>query len=504
MMKKLILLFEVAFLCIFSANAQLTEIWETKMQAAPGISTASDGKNFFQAGTKMFEVIDLASGSHKVAKTYKETGAAIEKAFSAVFSETAEFLVVCDDKKTVACIDVFNGKKVWENSSFFDLGSDETSGSLAFDQGVVIVTDKKAKGNYTITCLDEKTGKQLWTVENETDKVDADNVFITSDLLRTTSYAKKGDKTSLKLFNLQSGKNELSAEMEGSAIFVLNVDEDYVFVHHRISEKKSFVSAIDLKAKKVLWKSNAANISSNLPLVMNTNTIRYYAKMEAFEGKVLLMTEGIEAFDIATGKSVYNIPFVPYYKWGVGHYIDAIFTPVVTDHGILLADATKGDIYIRYYDRETGKLLWSGEKQKNVNVSPMVNIFENTAVVQFGGVCVFEVMNNSDIGKFLDPYAVTAFDLTSGKVLWNIDSKKEIFATEKVKNNLMIIGKKDLQTIDAKTGTVVKEEKNPFDDSYFMTKVGLENRKVQKDVSIDYENRIVIRVKDNKVIKSKF
>lgn len=489
---------------MLSANAQLTEIWETKMQAQPGLTMANDGKFFIQAGNKMFEAIDLETGKHKVAKTYKDAGTSFEKAFSACLSESAEFLYVCDDKKTVACIDVFNGKKLWENSSFVDLGSDDGFNSLACDHGVVIVTDKKAKGNYTITCLDDKTGKQLWTAENETEKIDADKAFISSELLRTTSYSKKSDKTSLKLFNLKSGKMELAAEMEGSAIFVLNVDEDFVFVHHRISEKKSFVSAIDLKAKNVLWKSNAANISSNLPLVMNTNTIRYYAEMEAFEGKVLLMTEGIEAFDIATGKSVYNIPFVPYYKWGVGHYIDAIFTPVVTDKGILLADATKGDIYIRYYDRETGKLLWSGEKQKNVNVSPMVNVFDNTAVVQFGGVCVFEVMNNSDIGKFLDPYAVTAFDLTSGKVLWNIDSKKEIFATEKVKNNLMIIGKKDLQTIDVKNGTVVKEEKNPFDDSYFMTKVGLENRKVQKDVSIDYENWTVIRVKDSKIVKSRF
>ena len=237
---------------------------------------------------------------------------------------------------------------------------------------------------------------------------------------------------------------------------------------------------------------------------MNTDVIRYYAAIKSFGDKVLLITEGIEAFDIATGKAAYNLPFVPYYKWGVGHYIDAIFSPVVTDKGILLADATQGDIFIKYFDGETGKQLWSSEKMKKKNVSPIAYVANGQAVVQFGGTCVFEVVNNSEIGKFLDPYEVAAFDLKTGKVSWTMEFKNAIYTTEMVNGNILVVDKKDMKTIDMKTGSLLKTEDDPFDDSYFRTKVGLSVTKFQKGAEINFEKRLVFRGKDDKLIISTF
>lgn len=503
-MRNLNLLFAFILLFAFSANAQLKKIYETKMEAHPAMAVAADGSDFIEAGEKQFDVIELSTGKVQYAKTYKEAGASFDKIFDVCISETEDFLFACDDKKTVTCFDTHSGIKVWENKSFVDLGSEKSANSLISGEGVVIVSDKLAKDNYSLTCLDSKTGNQHWTIANEPEIISTSNVFIHGDFVRTKSYFKKNDKTKFKFYDIQSGKLEITAEFDGSGIVALTADEEYTFIHHRVSEKKSFLSAIDLKSKKVIWTSSSANNSPNLPMVLNTDEIRNYAKIDGFEGKVLLITEGIEAFDITTGKSVYNIPFVPYYKWGVGHYIDAIFQPQLTENGILLADATDGDIYIKYYDRNNGKLLWSSEKQKNINVSPKAQIIDNRAVIQFGGVCVFEVLNRSEIGKFLDPYKVTAFDLKTGKVDWNIDSKKGIFTIENVKGNIMIVGEKDLQTIDSKSGAVLKTENNPLDNSYFMTHVGLSKTKFQKDVSIDFDNRIVIRSKDDKLIKSQF
>lgn len=487
----------------FTANAQLKKVFETKIETDPIFSMSMAGQNLIHAGSKIFEVIELTNGKALISKTYKEAGASFEKAFSTRINDAEELLIACDDQKTVSCFDLKSGIKLWENQSFTDLGSDKYISPLIISRDFVLVSDKKAKDNYTLTYLDCKTGKQKWTVEKQTEKAGTIDVILSASLISTTNYSKKTDITSMIFYNIETGKIEITSEMEGAPIFEL-LFEDYLFVHHRISDKKSFLTAFDLKNKKVMWKSGATNISPNLPMVMNTNTIRYYATIKAFEGKVLLISEGVEAFDIATGKSVYNIPFVPYYKWGVGHYTDAIFQPLVTDKGILLADATQGDIFIKYYDRNNGKLLWSSEKQKNKNASPNAFVLDNKAIIQFGGPCVFEVMNRSDIGKFLDPYALTAFDLQTGKVLWNIDSKNDFYTTLPVQDNFMIVGKKDLQTVDLNTGSILKSEKDPFDDSYFLTHVGLETTKYQKASIIDFEKRVVFRAKDNKLIMSRF
>lgn len=503
-MRKGFIILVAGFMSVFTANAQLKKIAEFKLDAMPPLAITNDGNNYMQAGTKVFEVIDVAGNKIKLNKSYKEAGAGFEKAFDASFDDSDQVLIVCDDAKTVSCIDLATGKQLWENKGFIELGSDKSASSLDCSGNVVIVTDKKAKDNYTLTCLDLKTGKQTWAVENLPAKINTNDIEVSAGMVCTRIYMKKEDKTYFKFYNIASGKADISAVLEGSSIASLELEDKYMFIHHRVSEKKSFLTAFDLVNKKQMWTSPAANLSPNLPMVMNTNVIRYYATIKSFGGKVLLITEGIEAFDIATGKAVYNLPFVPYYKWGVGHYIDAIFSPVITEKGILLADATQGDIFIRYYDGETGKQLWSSEKQKKKNVSPMAYVVDGQAVIQFGGTCVFEVMNNSEIGKFLDPYEVTAFDLKTGRINWTMEIKNAIYTTELVKGNIMVVDKKELKTIDLKTGSILKTEDDPFDDSYFRTKVGLSVTKFQKGADIDFERRMVFRGKDDKLIISTF
>ena len=503
-MKKGFIILIAAVLSVFTANAQLKKVAEFKLDAMPPLAITNDGNYYLQAGTKCFEAIDVSGNKVKLNKTYKEAGAAFEKAFDASFDDSGQMLIVCDDETTVSCIDLTNGKQLWENKSFTALGSEKSASSLDCADNVVIVTDKKAKDNYTLTCLDLKTGKQTWTVENLPSKINANDIEISAGMVCTSIYQKKEDKSYIKFYNLNTGKVDVSAVLEGSSIASLELEDEHMFIHHRVSEKKSFLTAFDLVNKKQMWTSPAANLSPNLPMVMNTDVIRYYAAIKSFGDKVLLITEGIEAFDIATGKAAYNLPFVPYYKWGVGHYIDAIFSPVVTDKGILLADATQGDIFIKYFDGETGKQLWSSEKMKKKNVSPIAYVANGQAVVQFGGTCVFEVVNNSEIGKFLDPYEVTAFDLKTGKVSWTMEFKNAIYTTEMVNGNILVVDKKDMKTIDMKTGSLLKTEDDPFDDSYFRTKVGLSVTKFQKGAEINFEKRLVFRGKDDKLIISTF
>ncbi len=345
----------------------------------------------------------------------------------------------------------------------------------------------------------------MWTVENLKNKFNPENIRTISG----NSFAalvSKGKTNQLNVVNLETGKIAYTSELEGDAVYALSDEETgNIFIHHRVSESVSYVTAVGLKQGNFLWKTKAANKSPNTPQTMNTNVINYYASMDAFDDKVLLKTEGVEVFDCKTGKSLYNIPFVPYYKWGVGHYVNGIFDPIVTSAGILLADRTSGDMFIKMYDKNTGKLLWTSEKLKGKDCAPTAIVSGNSVAIQFGGLNYFEVVNNGAIGKLLDPFNVTSFDLQTGKTNWTLNSKKNFYYITESNENIIIVCKGDFQTIDPQSGKILKTDDNPFGEDYFMTTFTLNStHKVQKDVSFDFSSRTLFKSEGNKLMKFSF
>jgi outer membrane protein assembly factor BamB len=483
-------------------NAQLTKVYETKINVDQIINSEKSNELLVHIGVKNFDVIQIETGKVLIEKDYRVSGASFDKAFDGIIQLEANKLIVCDKKNVVTCINITTGEKIWEVNSFVELGSDRSA--LDGDSKFVIVSDKKAKNSYTLTCLDINTGKQIWQIENEAEKIERDDLLLTDKYLCVGKYNKKNEKVPLRLINLETGKNEISSELDGEVIVSYNDDNDKLYFHHRISETKSFLSAIDLTNKKVLWKINAVNKSPNLPMVMNIDRVRYYATIQSFDDKVMLITEGVEVFDVSSGKSLYNIPFIPYTKEGVGHYIDGIFEPIVTEKGILLADRSSGEVMIKLFDKNKGTMLWSSEKIKKAETAPTAFIKNNQGIVQFGGACTYEVMNNGNIGKLLGPFKVIAFDLQTGKISWTQNAEKDFYYIVSTEEGVLIIGTKELQMLDLNSGNIAKSEKNYFDESYFLTKVGLERTRHQKTAEIDFDNRLVVRVKDNKLIKSKF
>jgi outer membrane protein assembly factor BamB len=484
-----------------SALAGSRKIYEVKITADPLIASGEAGESFIYVGNKNFNLVDLANGRMVMDKTFREAGSSVAKASDACFSD--DKLIICD-AKTVSCIDFTTGKKLWEDNTFSDLTANN-SGALVLCDDYVLVSDKKQKDNFTLTCLNINSGKIMWTVENQKTKIKPENVASITGY-GFGAYIITGKVNQLNVVNLETGKISYTSEIQGEPVYIFyEISKGDIFIHNRVSEAESYVTALNLKEGTFLWKNRLANKSPNKPQIMNTNEIRYYVSMKRFDDKLLVKTEGVEVIDINTGRSLYNIPIVPYYKWGVGHYINGIFDPIVTPTGILLADRTAGDLFVKMYDKNTGKLLWATDKIKGTDTAPHAIVTGNSVAIQFGGLNYFEVVNNGAIGKLLDPFVITSFDLQTGKTMWTLNSRQSFYQIDVTNENIMIVGKSNFQTVDAKTGKIIKTDDNPFGEDYFMTKYTLNStHKVQKDVLFNFSDRTVYRSEVNKLIKYSF
>lgn len=495
-----------AFVFLFLGVSAFSQekIFETKITAEPYLGYNANSNLAVFAGGKSLNVLQLTDGKMILDKSYKDGGVAISKVADAYVNDNLDKAVICD-KAAVYCLDVKSGSKVWENKSFTEL--DNGSGALMIDGDYVLVSDKKGKDNYSLTCLSLNDGKELWTLSNEKVKINPGSLYYLSgyNTLGIFSAMKSGVNI-MRLVDLKSGKVDASVELEGSPIFTFSdKNAGVIFIHHRVSEETSYLSAVSMKDHKSLWKVKSGNKSPQYPMTMNTDVYEYYAKVKTYDDKVLLITEGIEAYDAASGKLLFNIPFVPYYKWGVGHYTNGIFEPIVTDNGILLADRTSGKLFIRMMDKNTGKQVWSTDALKDMDCAPNAVVAGGKAVIQFGGLNYFEVINNTGIGKLLKPFTVTGFDLSTGKTAWNIESKKDFYYISPSNDKVMIVGTKDFQTIDPANGSVVSTEKNPFKEDYFMTKfTAASMHKIQKNAEFDFSKRQLLLFEDGKLSLNSF
>jgi outer membrane protein assembly factor BamB len=502
-MKRRLLMICLATGVFFTTYAQ-EKVFEAKVNTGTTIGFGGNEQLSVFAGAKNFNVIQLSDGKIVLDKSFKDAGSAVAKGLDAYVSGPADKFVVCDEK-TVSCIDTKSGSKVWESKSFNELASG--SGSLMIADNFVLVSDKKAKDNFSLTCLSLADGKTIWSLSDEKSKIFIDNIFFIPSYNSLGIYtSRKGEKNTLRLVNLETGKVDASVELEGSPVTSLsNENNGTLYVHNRVSEESSFLTAVSLKDRKMLWKTKSANKSPQTPMTMNTSVYTYYARIQVCDDKVLLVTEGIEAFNASTGKQIYNIAYVPYYKWGVGHYTNGIFYPVVTSSGLLIADRTKGDLYIKMMDKNTGSQIWSTEKLKGMDCAPVAIVSENSAAIQFGGLNYFEVMNNTGIGKLLKPFVISSFDLKTGKQVWTMESKKDFYYISPSNSNIMVVGTKEFQTLDANSGSIVSTDKNPFKEDYFMTKFAINStHKIQKDVDFDFSTRRAVLFEDGKLSVYKF
>ncbi len=490
-MKKQLFIIGLLTLGFYSHAVSQSKSYETKFTTtnAKVSGVVGNTTNLIVAGDNSYNIIQTTDGTMLNDKTFSSTGVSIDKADIIQYCEKTSMLIVGNTKtNTISAIEVNAGSKKWELSTFINL----KSAKFNIYDGYLLVSESKDKKNNALTCFDINTGNKLWSLENEPNLITSVFYLPEEKLIyipSNTDWAYRNKTQNIRFISIDKGNLEFSVDVTGwIASSFYNKYKKTLFIHNLIQETNSSVSCISLTNKSIKWTTKATNKTSQTPILIHD----FYSSFSIVNNNVILITDGIEAFDLENGTQKYNVAYRPYVPSGPGHYTDGIFSPIFMDNSIIIADGTKGDISIKNIDINTGKVLWVSEPQKGKEFAPMADISmqTNSVIIQFGGVCNFVSQKNAGTTSLQTPCSIVSFDLNTGKKNWGIDYKKGVFVSGINKDNVIAFSGNEIQTIDLTNGTVTNTATSPFDEKVFITKSAWVKKYKKSGENFDFQNRL--------------
>lgn len=164
-----------------------------------------------------------------------------------------------------------------------------------------------------------------------------------------------------------------------------------------------------------------------------------FLKLMYSHDKVFVIYEGLSVLDIKTGNKLWEADYDnAEFDFGVFKSTQTLGRagyPFVDETGVYVADLSKGQHRIRKYDINTGALIWQSESFEKDDVVPDLMVLNGVLVAQFGGrletqTYIPGVEGRPDVCKseykFAGNAGVRAYDVSTGKQLWNTGEMKTL------------------------------------------------------------------------------
>lgn len=217
--------------------------------------------------------------------------------------------------------------------------------------------------------------------------------------------------------------------------------------------------------------------------------------------KIFLFMNGLQVYEAKTGKPVWNAAYDetpkvkgrPLNAVRYGIY-GAVADPLVVGDQVYVLDIVNPrKQYIKKYDLESGKLIWTSPEIADARAIPNMYEIDGVLILQVGGTVEeqgYYKERQSD-GSYIyyyekdyvevKPFNVQGFDVASGKSLWQSEKMKKgitnLFPDGK---DIIVCSGKALYKMDVKTG----KEKYEFD----ITKDGIS----QANKVLDYKDKVIV------------
>ncbi len=261
-----------------------------------------------------------------------------------------------------------------------------------WESNTVFLFERKG-GADVVACIDLATGNALWTTEKYS-KLEEDNVI----------YLKEKDafcistKDGLFYIMARTGEEKWSSKVFTGSVGKYFIDGDDMtcvnFVGPGLaalfSGFKNQIARIDLKTGAIKWENSYVGRAERKVV---TREFIYDVRLE--EGKVFLMLNGIQVYDYVTGAKQWAAAFdftpegivgAPAHAKKFGVY-GALAKPVVDGNDLYVLDMqNKKSQYVKKYDRQTGKLLWTSPEIKEARAIPGMWVADGKVVLQIGGL----------------------------------------------------------------------------------------------------------------------
>ncbi len=214
---------------------------------------------------------------------------------------------------------------------------------------------------------------------------------------------------------------------------------------------------------------------------------------------------GIQVYDYNTGAKQWaaafdadqNVVSAPAHARRFGCY-GVVAEPIISGNDVYVIDMLgKKKQYIKKYDLNSGKLLWTSPEIPDAKALPGMYLVGNTIVLQIGGAIecqayTYERRTNAQGGEEIierwlvytrnvRPFGVQAYSATNGQQLWESDRfKKGITNAFPSGNNLIVCSGKELYSLDIASGKESYEVILKDDDINLAQKI------------LDYKDRVII------------
>lgn len=432
------LLFLTAALCFsLVANAQdeMPEVWSTKFDHQIDWYAVDDYDNIgygMVASDKEISVYETANGKLVWTKSFKELAPRMRKVDDVMVVDGSSKIFLLDLKvgsEQVAVVDLVTGKLDWDSDAYKLKNRDMIS--YISEEKAFMFTFKDV--NVLVNAL---TGEERWSTQKFKGKIGT--YYYDSGMLTTVNFVPE----------------ELLALLSGF---------------------KNQIAKINMKTGEIVWENTYVGRADRKVL-----TKEFLYDLNVVDDKVVLELDGLQIYDYKTGAQLWSAAFAyervlskPMNASKFGVY-GGVSRPVFTDTHVYVIDMSgKSNQYIKKYDKQTGKLVWTSQEiAGGAKVIPSLYVVDDKVIVQIGGIVeiqgVFkETVTSStgqsarvDVAKVYDesvkPYGVQAFSDADGRLVWDSERFKKGITNmyRHGEGNMIVSSGKALYSMKIKDGEV--------------------------------------------------
>ncbi len=428
-MKKL-LTFAVLLLTIVWAKAQedMTTVWETKLgHQIQYAGTSLEGEHSYAASDKEMSLFDNKTGKVIWEKKFSEMAPKLRKIDELIPFWTSSTIFLFDrklGKDQIACINLETGESLWTTDKYQDV--DESSITYIDEEDCFAITLKKE-----LVYIKAQTGEELWSTAKFSGVVG--------------QYYFNGADHTLTMVNFKP--TALAALFSGF---------------------KNQIAKINLKNGEILWENTYIGLAEKK--VISRQPIY---DLSVSGDKVFLRLNGMQVYDYKTGAKIWSAAydFTPEHVVGkpigckVFGVYGAVAAPVIDGQDIYVLDMqSRSKQYVKKYDLNTGKLLWTSPEIKDAKAIPGMSIVDGKVLLQIGGVVEKQYTKTQRTGdqvvtisviefENVNPCGIQALNTSDGKLVWESERfRKGITNMITFGGNTIVCSGKALYSLDVATG----------------------------------------------------
>ncbi len=415
------------------AQEDMPVLWENKLDHRiehTGTGTEERGYSY-AADDKAMTVFDNKSGAIKWTGKYKELTPNLKKVDELIPFWESDAVFLFDrkmGKDQIGVLDLATGKQLWGSDKYQNLSEDNIV-YIPEQDGFAISLKEK------LVFVKAKTGEEVWA----TDKFKG----VVGQYVGTPDGK-------LVMVNFMPG--ELAALFSGY---------------------KNQIVKIDLADGNILWENTYVGRAERKVI-----SKEFLYDLDVQGDKVFLRMNGMQVYDLNTGANIYTAAFdytpdgvvgrpAGAKKFGVYH---AVADPVIVGDDLYVLDmSNKKNQYVKKYDRNSGKLLWTSPEIKGARAIPNMYVQGDRVLLQIGGnveaqAYIYKRERQAD-GSYtvtqewkiwhpnVKPFGVQAFNTTDGSLAWDSERfKKGITNAVVVGDQFVVCSGKELYSLDLATG----------------------------------------------------